>query len=81
MGKILNSASKRTVIAEPVINLSSSNHFFIRHISRILTAAGNDHSNEKFGKERLLVFFNKHKATAIFEIKGGRDIIGIFDKE
>jgi len=80
MQKILNSASKRAIIAEPAINISSSENFFIRNMSRILTGTGTDHSNERFDKKRLLDFFNKHKATGIFEIEGGRDIIGVFDR-
>jgi SAM-dependent methyltransferase len=79
--KILNSARKKAIISESVMNLSSSKNILIRKISKILTYAGTKHSNERFNKESLLEFFNKYNVMDIYEIKGGRDVIGIFDKE
>ena len=78
--KILNSTKKRAIISESVVNLSASKNLLVSKISKILTNPGTEHSTERFNKESLLNFFNKYNVTSIHKIKGGRDIIGVFDK-
>ncbi len=81
IGRLLDAARHRVIIAEPIRNLSASDNPLVRVTARVLTRPARDSAyvGNRFNEERLRELFgNFAELERIFSIPGGRELIGIF---
>ncbi|MBI2968953.1 MAG: hypothetical protein HYY40_14220 [Bacteroidetes bacterium] len=81
LGKLISSAGKRVIVSEPIVNLSDSRNWFIAMIARLSANPGTGHPTQRFSRESLLGVFNEFSEfSETHEIRGGRELIGVFEK-
>jgi Methionine biosynthesis protein MetW len=81
VNKLLEATQSVLLIAEPIKNLASSNNPFISFLAKYSANPGKDHTLHRFNKNTLVDFFQQFKEfSSIKEVKGGREIIGVFKK-
>ncbi len=79
--KLLDATAKYLLIAEPIRNLADSDNPIISFLAKYSANPGNEHAIQRFRKNSLLELFQEFpEFKKAFEIKGGREMIGIFKK-
>lgn len=83
MKKLLNASMKKLIVAEPVFNVSSSKNPVIAFVAKRFANPGTKHVTKRFDRESLMELFKKYEQflETVFEIKGGREVIGVFNTE
>jgi len=76
--KALESAQKKLIISEPVINLASSKNRSISFIAKWITRVGNNSSSKRFNRKEMEEVFNKFHAERIEFL--GKNLMGIISK-
>ncbi|MEE8382413.1 MAG: hypothetical protein V3R78_11135 [Thermodesulfobacteriota bacterium] len=76
--KALESAQKKLIISEPVINLASSKNRSISFMAKWITRVGSDSSSKRFSRKEMEEVFNKFHAERIEFL--GRNLMGIISK-
>jgi hypothetical protein len=82
--KMLQSATKKVIIAEPIINLANSNYKFLSSLSKYSVNPGTGPTPNRFTKKSLHLFFIKNYKNIIEKmcpIVGGRDMLYILNAE
>ena len=81
ISKLLASTKKVLIIAEPVRNLSDSNNPLISFFAKYSANPGNNHVHNRFNAQTLSTCFRKYpQLSELNEIKGGREMVGVFRK-
>jgi len=79
--KLLDAATNTFILAEPVKNLAASSNPLLSCIGKYSANPGHKHAVNRFNRDSLLDFFHQFKEfKESKEIKGGRELIGIFKK-
>jgi trans-aconitate methyltransferase len=78
--KLFSAAKVGVIISEPVLNVASSRNRLFVFLAKLTTKVDGHEFPYRFTKENLLDLFNEYKVGSIKEIKGGRDLIGVFIK-
>jgi trans-aconitate methyltransferase len=76
--KALESAQKKLIISEPVINLASSKNRSISFMAKWITRVGSDSSSKRFSRKEMEEVFNKFHAERIEFL--GRNLMGVISK-
>jgi hypothetical protein len=80
--KLLDSASSKVIMSEPVKNLSDSTNPFISFIARYSANPGTGHKIERFTEETFTTFFKDNYGELIEKFKfipGGRELMVILN--
>jgi hypothetical protein len=79
--KLLHAANKTLIIAEPIRNLSDSSNSFVKFLAKYSANPGDTHATKRFNRSTLLECFSHYpEFKKSFEIEGGREMVGIFQK-
>ena len=79
--KLLHATNNTLFIAEPIKNLATSQNPVLSFIGKYSTNPKNQHAISRFNKNSLLAFFHQfNEFKEAIEIKGGRELIGVFKK-
>ena len=76
--KALESAQKKLIISEPVINLASSKNKVVSFVAKRVTRVGEDSSSKRFNRREMEETFNKFHADRIEFL--GRNLMGVISK-
>jgi len=76
--KALESAQKKLVISEPVINLASSKNRIVSFIAKRVTRVGEASSSKRFNRKEMEEIFKKFHADKIEFL--GRNLMGVISK-
>ena len=76
--KAFQSAQKKLIISEPVINLASSRNRIISFIAKRVTKVGEDSSVKRFNREEMEEIFKQFHAEKIEFL--GRNLMGVMLK-
>ncbi len=76
--KMLNSSIKKTIISEPINNITHSQNFLFKTIARFLSKTKTGSYKKRFTRKELLNIAKKFKANKIIEMN--KDLIMVFDK-
>ena len=77
--KALQSAQKKLIISEPVINLASSKNKIISFIAKRVTRMGRNSSGKRFNREEMEDIFEQFHAQRIEFL--GRNLMGVILKD
>ena len=78
INRALESAQKKLIISEPVINLSSSKSRIVSFIAKRVTRVGKDSSGKRFNYREMEEIFSKYHAYKIEFL--GRNLMGVILK-
>jgi trans-aconitate methyltransferase len=76
--RAFESAQKKLVISEPVINLASSKNRIVSFIAKSVTRVGEDSSSKRFNRKEMKDIFDKYHADKIEFL--GRNLMGVILK-
>jgi len=76
--RALESAQKKLIISEPVINLASSKNRIVSFIAKRVTRVGEDSSSKRFNWREMEEIFGKFHADKIEFL--GRNLMGVISK-
>ena len=76
--KALESAQKKLIISEPVINLASSKNRSISFMAKWITRVGSNSYSKRFNRKEMEEVFNKFHAERIEFL--GRNLMGVISK-
>jgi hypothetical protein len=79
--RMLESAARQVIIAEPIVNLSDSRIPLLSAFSRRFTDAGSGAENHRFNEQSLDAFFHPYQSRIIksFKIPGGREKVYVLN--
>ena len=82
VGRLLDAARKRLIIAEPITNLATSRVWLLSKLGRRFTDSGHGKEALRFTEESLDEFFKPYgpRVTDRFLIPGGREKVYVLEK-
>ena len=76
--RMLESADKKAIVSENVVNLSNSRNRLVAFFAKRLANPGTGHARERLSREDLEALFRKYGAKRTKLL--GRDLMGVFEK-
>lgn len=78
--KLISAADKAVIISEPITNVASCKNSMTTYLAMLATRVNGNNFFSRFTKDELLDLFKEYNVSLIREIKGGKDLIGLFKK-
>ena len=78
--KLIFAADKAVIISEPITNVASCKNSMTAYLAMLATRVNGNNFFNRFTKEGLLDLFREYNVSLVREIKGGKDLIGLFKK-